>query len=75
MKTFTYLGSTWAEDEELDAEVTHSAERVEELEESVWSIVRQENEREDQGEGVQNSGKTSTYVRGRDMGVEEGTGK
>ena len=31
-----------------------SAERVEELEESVWSVVRQENEREDQGEGVQN---------------------
>ena len=24
---------------------------------------------------VQNSGKTSTDVRGRDMGVEEGTGK
>ena len=46
-----------------------------ELEESVWSVVRQENEREDQGEGVQNSGKTSTDVRGRDMGVEEGTGK
>ena len=52
-----------------------SAERVEELEESVWSVVRQENEHEDQGEGVQNSGKTSTDVRGRDMGVEEGTGK
>ena len=52
-----------------------SAERVEELEDSVWSVVRQENGREDQGEGVQNSGKTSTDVRGRDMGVEEGTGK
>ena len=52
-----------------------SAERVEELEESVWSVVRQENEREYQGEGVQNSGKTSTDVRGRDMGVEEDTGK
>ena len=51
-----------------------SAERVDELEESVWSVVRvQENEREDQEEGVQNSGKTSTDVRGRDMGVEEGT--
>ena len=34
-----------------------------------------ENEREDQGEGVQNSGKTSNDVRGRDMGVEEGTVK
>ena len=33
---------------------------MEELEESVWSVVRQENEREDQGEGIQNSGKTST---------------
>ena len=52
-----------------------SAERVEELEESVWSVVRQENEREDQGEGVQNSGKTSTGVRIRDMGIEEGAGK
>ena len=49
--------------------------RVEELEEIVWSVVRQENEREDQGEGVQNSGKTSIDVRGRDMGVEEGIGK
>ena len=52
-----------------------SAERVEELEESAWSVVRQENEREDQGEGVQNSGKTSTGVRSRDMGIEEGAGK
>ena len=34
-----------------------------------------ENAHEDQGEGVQNSGKTSTDVRSRDMGVEEGTGK
>ena len=48
---------------------------VEEPEESVWSVVRQENERKDQGEGVHNSGKTSTDVRGRDMVVEEGTVK
>ena len=48
---------------------------MEKLEESVRSVVRQENEREDQGEGVQNSGKTSTDVRGRDMDVAEGTGK
>ena len=48
---------------------------MEELEESVWSVVQQDNEREYQGEGVQNSGKTSTDVRGRDMGVEEGTRK
>ena len=45
---------------------------MEELEESVWSVVRQENKREDQ---VQKSGKTSTDVGSRDMGVEEGTGK
>ena len=32
--------------------------------------MRQENEREDQGEGVQNSGKTSTGVRGRDMWID-----
>ena len=37
--------------------------------------MRQENEREDQGEGVQNSGKTGTGIRGRDTGVEVGTGK
>ena len=48
---------------------------MEELEESAWSVVRLENELEDQGEAVQNSGKTSTDVRDRDMGVEEGTGK
>ena len=34
-----------------------SAEPVEELEENVWSLVRQENEHEDQGEGAQNSGR------------------
>ena len=48
-----------------------SAEWVEELEGSVWSVVRQENEREEQGEGVQDSGNTGTDVWGRDMGVEE----
>ena len=48
---------------------------MEELEESVWSVVRQENERDDQGEDVQNSDNTSPDVRGRDMGVVEGTGK
>ena len=31
--------------------------------------------REAQGDGVQNSGKTSTDVWGRDMGVEEDTGE
>ena len=77
MKTFTYLGSTLAEDGELDAEVTHRVQRGWKnwKRVSVWSVVRLENECEDQGEGVQNSGKTSTDVRGRDRGVEEGTGK
>ena len=41
---------------------------------SVWSVVRQGNEREDQWDGVQDSGKTGTDVRGRDMGIEDGTG-
>ena len=44
---------------------------MEELEDSVWSVLRQENEREDQGESVQNSGKTSTDVRGRDMALKK----
>ena len=74
VKTFTYLGSILAEDGQLYTEVTQSAERVEELEESIWSVVRQENEREEQGEDVQNSGKTGTDVRDRDMGIEEGAG-
>ena len=43
---------------------------MEELEESVWSVVRQANEREEQEEGVQNSAKTSTDVRGRGMAQE-----
>ena len=41
---------------------------------SVWSVVRQGNECEDQWEAVQDSGKTGTDVRGRDMGIEDGTG-
>ena len=65
VKTFTYPGSTLAEDGELDAEVTRR------LHKSGVSVVRQENEREDQGEGVQDCGKTSTDVRGRDMGSGE----
>ena len=45
------------------------------LGESVWSVVRQENEREDRGEGVQNSGKIANDVGGRHIGAEEGTGR
>ena len=62
MKTFTYrsvidVGGGWRTGCGCDPP---SAERVEELEESVWSVVRQENEREDHGEGRQNSGQTNT---------------
>ena len=41
------------------------------------SVVRQNkmNMYEDHGEDIQDSGKTSTDVRGRDMDIEEGTGK
>ena len=49
---------------------------VEELEESVWSVVHRIMKVNIKGKvGVQDSGNTSTDVRGRDMGVEEGTGK
>ena len=41
---------------------------------SVWIVVRQGNECEDQWEGVKDSGKTGTDVRGRDMGIEDRTG-
>ena len=40
-------------------------------EDSVYSVVRQGNEREDQWEGVHDNGKTGTDVRGRD--IEEST--
>ena len=56
----------------LDRCIRFNAE--DQMEESVWSVVRPENEREDQGEGVQNSGKTGTGVRGRDMVLKK-TGK
>ena len=48
---------------------------MEGLEESVSSVVRQGNEHGDQGECGQDSGKTGTDMHGRDMGIEEGTGK
>ena len=38
---------------------------MEELEESVCCVVRQDNGREYQGEGIQDSGKTDTGVRGQ----------
>ena len=50
-------------------------ERVEELEDSVWSVVQQKNEREyeDEDVGLHGSGKTGIGVRGRDMGIGEDT--
>ena len=52
MKTFTYLGSKLAEGGVVDAEVTTEGGAFGiTLEESMWSVVRPENVREDQGEG------------------------
>ena len=75
MKTFTYQESTLAEDGELDAEVTYTVQNGWKnwKKEGVSSVVRQENKREDQGVGVQNSDRTGTGVRGRDMAIGEGT--
>ena len=71
VKTFTTLVDRWKTGCRRQPQ---SAERMEELVDSVWSVVRQGNECEDQWEGVQDSGKTGTDVRGRDMGIEDGTG-
>ena len=74
VKTFTYLGSTLAEDGELDAEVTHRVQ-------SGWKNLKRvsgvlcDRRMNMKIKGKVYSGKTSTDVRGRDMGVEEGTGK
>ena len=46
VKTFTYLGSTL---ERMENWMRKSPTQMEELEESVWSVVRQENDSEDQG--------------------------
>ena len=71
VKTFTTLVDRWRTG---CGRQPQSAERMEELVDSVWSVVRQGNECEDQWEGVQDSGETGTDVRGRDMGIEDGTG-
>ena len=76
VKTFTYLGSTLAEDGELDAEVTHRVQSGWNKWKRVSGVLC------DRRMNVKIKGKvnrtvvsTSTDVRGRDMGVEEGTGK
>ena len=65
-----------AEDGELDAEVTHSVQIGWKNWKRVSGVLcdRKMNV-QIKGIGVQNSGNASTDVRGRDMGVEEGTGK
>ena len=71
VKTFTYLGSTLAVDGELDAEVTHRVQSGWKNWKRVSGVLcdRRMNVKI-KGECVQDSGKTSTDVRGRDMGVE-----
>ena len=44
---------------------------MEELKESVWSVVRQEDEREDQGEVYRTVVRPALMYGGRNMGVEE----
>ena len=77
VKTFKYLGSTLGEDGELYAEVTHRVH-------SGWknwkrvSGVLCDGKMNVKIKGkvyIQDGGKTGTDVRGRYMGVEEGTGK
>ena len=67
---------TLAEDGELDAEVTQREQSGWKNWKRVSAVLcdRRMNVKI-KGEGVQNSGKTSTDVRDIDMGVEEGTGK
>ena len=50
-----------------------SEERVEEQERGVWSVVRQENEHEDQGEGVQDSDKTATVYGAETWALKKAT--
>ena len=78
MKTFTYLGSTLAKDGELDAELIHRVQRGWKKWKTVSGVLC------DRKMNVKIKGKVyrimvrpalTMYVRGRDMGVEEGTGK
>ena len=74
VKSFTYLGSTLAEDGELDAEVTRRVQSGWKNRKIVSGVLCDRMNVKIKGR-LQNSGKTNTDVRGRDMGVEEGTGK
>ena len=76
VNTFTYLGSTLAEDVELDAEVTHRLQSGWKNWKRVSGVLC------DRIMNVKIKGKVyRTIVRpaqmygGRDMGIEEGTGK
>ena len=74
VKTFTYLGSTLAEDGELDAEVTRRVQSGWKNRKRVSGVLRDRMNVKIKGR-LHNSGNTNTDVRSRDMGVEEGTGK
>ena len=74
VKTFTYLGSTLAEDGEVDAEVTRRVQSGWKNRKRVSGVLCDRMNVNIKGR-LQNSGKTNTDVRGRDMGVEDGTGK
>ena len=77
VKTFTYLGSTLAEDGELDADVTHRVQCGMKNWKRVSGVLC------DRIMNVNTKGKVYITVvrpaligvRGRDMGVDEGTGK
>ena len=71
--TFKYLGSTLAEDGELDAEVSHRVQ-------SGWMnwkkvsrvLCDKKNESQDQGKCLQDDSKTNNGARSGDMVGEEG---
>ena len=65
VNTFTYLGSSLAEDGELDAEVNHTVQSGWKNWKKVYVVLCDRKWTGDQGEGVQNSGKTGNGIRGR----------
>ena len=69
MNIFTYLGSKLAEDGELDADVTHRVQSGWKNRKRVSGVLCDIMKLNVKGR-LQNSGKTSADVRGRDIGVE-----
>ena len=70
MKTFTYLGSTLAEDGALDAELTHRVQSGWKNWKRVSGGLCDGKRTRRSRECVRNSGMTSIDVRGRYIGVE-----